>query len=83
MRMGERRGKDSGPTSDEVIAEADRLAGASGPKRTRGGFGNYSPVELMEAHKSLRAGRKTAPLPFDGAPTGSKTAPLPFDEASG
>jgi hypothetical protein len=72
MEMREGRGKSGIIPSEEVLAEADRLAGASGPKRTKGGAGAYTAVELMEAHRSLRAGKKTAPMPFDE----------PFDEPS-
>ena len=67
MRMREGRGKNGIIPSEEVLAEADRLAGASGPKRTKGGAGAYTAVELMEAHKSLRAGRKTPPMAFEEA----------------
>ena len=52
--MSKKEGRGSALTADDVLREADRLAGPKGPKRTQGGYGKYNPVELMEAIRSLK-----------------------------
>ena len=52
--MQRKEGRGSQLSAEEVLREADRLAGAKGPKRTRGGYGAYNPVELIAAIRSLK-----------------------------